>query len=318
METRKLGNSDMNITSLGVGAWAIGGPQGEWNWGTQDDRDSINAIRHALDLGINWVDTAPIYGEGHSEEVVGKALKGLAKKPYVFTKCSLVWGPQRSGKNCLKAESVRQECEDSLNRLGLETLDLVQIHWPFPDPDIEEGWAELAKLRKEGKIRWIGVSNFSASQMKRCQAIAPVTSLQPPYSVLRPEIEKEILPFCRENQIGVIAYSPMLSGLLSGRMTRERVQNFSPGDWRNRSEFFKEPLLTRSLAMQDLLGRIASRHGFSAGVAALAWVLRRPEVTGAIVGLRHPDQADGIIAAGNFRLSAEELAQIDNFLSNKA
>lgn len=315
MKTQQLGNSDMNITPIGVGAWAMGGATGDWNWGAQDDRDSINAIRHALDRGINWIDTAPAYGEGHSEEVVGKALKGLSPKPYVFTKCSLVWGPDRKERNSLKAESIRGECEDSLRRLSLETLDLVQIHWPNPDADIEEAWRELAKLKKEGKIRWIGVSNFSPTQMKRCQTIAPVTSLQPPYSVLRTGIEKEILSFCEENNIGVIVYSPMQSGLLSGQMTRERIKNFPPTDWRPRVDSFQEPQLTRNLALQDLLGKIAGRHGFTAGVAALAWTLRKPEVTGAIVGLRHPDQVDGIIGAGEFRLSPEELVEIDSFLS---
>jgi aryl-alcohol dehydrogenase-like predicted oxidoreductase len=304
----------MNITPIGVGAWAMGGAVGDWNWGSQDDQDSINAIRHALDRGMNWIDTAPAYGEGHSEEVVGKALKGLSRKPYVFTKCSLVWGPNRKERNCLKAESVRSECEDSLRRMSLETLDLVQIHWPNPDADIEEAWGELAKLKKEGKIRWIGVSNFSPAQMKRCQTIAPVTSLQPPYSVLRPEVEKEILPFCLENNIGVIVYSPMQSGLLSGLMTRERIKNLPPTDWRPRVDSFQEPQLTRNLALQDLLGKIAGRHRFSAGVAALAWTLRNPEVTGAIVGLRHPDQVDGIIKSGEFRLSSEELAEISGFL----
>lgn len=306
----------MNITPIGVGAWAIGGPGGDWNWGPQDDHDSVKAICRALDLGMNWIDTAPAYGNGHSEEVVGKALKGLSQKPYVFTKCSIVWGEGRSSRNCLKAWSIRRECEESLGRLGLEALNLVQIHWPNPDPDVEEGWGELAKLKKEGKVRWIGVSNFSPAQIQRCQAIAPVTSLQPPYSALRTDIEKEILPFCQKNRIGVIVYSPMQSGLLSGRMTRERIQNLPPGDWRHKSEHFHEPLLTRSLALQDLLGKIAGQHGFSAGVAALAWVLRRPEVTGAIVGLRRPDQVDGVIAAGDFRLSPEELAKIDRFLSS--
>ncbi len=316
MRTKRLGDSDMYITPIGVGAWAMGGPQGDWNWGPQDDKDSITAIQRALDLGMNWIDTAPAYGNGHSEEVIGKAIKGLNYKPYVFSKCSLVWGEKHTGRNCLKAWSVRQECEESLSRLSLEALDLMQIHWPNPDPDIEEAWTELAKLKKEGKIRWIGVSNFSPSQMRRCQAISPVTSLQPPYSALRTDIEREILPFCGANNIGVMVYSPMQSGILSGRMTRNRVQNLPPGDWRKLSDHFKEPLLTRSLALQDLLGEIAGRHGYSSGVAALAWVLRKPEVTGAIVGLRNPEQAQDIIAAGDFRLSPNEVDQIDRFLAN--
>jgi aryl-alcohol dehydrogenase-like predicted oxidoreductase len=311
MQKRKLGNSDLNITPLGVGTWAIGGPDGNYNWGPQNDEDSIQAIRRAVERGINWIDTAPAYGRGHSEEVVGKALKGLTPKPYVFTKNSLAWGTDRVITNCLKEDSVRRECEDSLRRLGVERLDLWQIHWPNPDPDIEEGWAEMARLQKEGKVRWIGVSNFSPSQMKRAQAIAPVTSLQPPYSAARRDIEKEILPFCKENGIGVIVYSPMQAGILSGRMTRERIHNLAPTDWRRNNDQFKEPLLTRNLVLQDLLGKIGARHGHSAGVAALAWALRREEVTGAIVGFRHPDQVEGLVAAGDFRLSKDEIGELE-------
>ena len=310
MQTRKLGNSDMLITPIGIGTWAIGGPDGNYNWGPQDDQDSIKAIHRAVDLGVNWVDTAPAYGRGHSEEVVGKALQGLSHKPYVFTKNSLAWGEDRVIKNNLKADSVRKECEDSLRRLGVEALDLWQIHWPNPDPDIEEGWVEMAKLKKEGKVRWIAVSNFTVAQMRRAQAIAPVTSLQPPYSAVRRDIEKEILPFCAQNQIGVIVYSPMQAGLLSGRMTRERIQNMAPTDWRRNNDQFQEPQLTRNLSMQDLFSKIGARHGHSAGVAALAWVLHRPEVIGAIVGVRNPQQIEDLIPAGDFRLTPAEIAEI--------
>jgi aryl-alcohol dehydrogenase-like predicted oxidoreductase len=317
MRTRPLGNSDLNITPLGVGTWAIGGPDGNYNWGPQNDEDSIRAIRRAVEKGINWIDTAPVYGRGHSEEVVGKALKGLTPQPYVFTKCTLVWAQsqERIVTNSLKADSIRLECEESLRRLKVERLDLWQIHWPNPDADIEEGWTEMAKLQREGKVRWIGVSNFSPAQMKRAQAITPVTSLQPPYSAARRDIEKEILPFCGENHIGVIVYSPMQAGILSGRMSRERIQNLPPSDWRRNNDQFKEPLLSRNLALQDSLGKIGEKYGHSAGAAALAWVLRREEVTGAIVGLRHPDQVDSLIAAGEFRLSKEEIEELEQSVS---
>lgn len=317
MRTRPLGNSDMNITPIGVGTWAIGGPEGNYNWGPQDDQDSIAAIRRALELGINWIDTAPAYGKGHSEEVVGKALQGMSARPYIFTKNSLVWGKDRIIQNNLKADSVRRECEDSLKRLGMERLDLLQIHWPNPESDIEEAWAEMAKLKKEGKVRWIAVSNFNRGQMKRCQAIAPIASLQPPYSAARRDIENEILPFCREQGIGILVYSPMQAGLLSGRMTRERIQNLPEGDWRRKNDQFLEPKLTRNLALQDLFIKIAKRHNHSAAVAAIAWTLRRPEVTGAIVGVRSPAQVEGLVAAGDFRLSAEEEKEVSEFLSLK-
>jgi len=317
MRTRPLRNSDLNITPLGVGTWAIGGPDGNYNWGPQNDEDSIRAIRRAVEKGINWIDTAPVYGRGHSEEVVGKALKGLTPQPYVFTKCTLVWAQsqERIVTNSLKADSIRLECEESLRRLKVERLDLWQIHWPNPDADIEEGWTEMAKLQREGKVRWIGVSNFSPAQMKRAQAITPVTSLQPPYSAARRDIEKEILPFCGENHIGVIVYSPMQAGILSGRMSRERIQNLPPSDWRRNNDQFKEPLLSRNLALQDSLGKIGEKYGHSAGAAALAWVLRREEVTGAIVGLRHPAQVDSLIAAGEFRLSKEEIEELEQSVS---
>ena len=315
MKTNQLGCSDMKISPLGIGTWAIGGPEGNYNWGPQDDKDSIEAIHKALDLGMNWIDTAAAYGKGHSEEVVGKAIKGLSPKPYVFTKNSLVfWDKDRVVTNCLKADSIRRECEDSLRRLAVEALDLWQIHWPNPDPDIEEGWGEMAKLKKEGKLRWIAVSNFSVSQMKRAQAIAPIASLQPPYSAIRRDVESEILPFCARENIGVIPYSPMQAGLLSGKMSKERVKNLAPGDWRRNNDNFKEPKLSKNLALQEVFQKIAARHGHPAGVAAIAWVLRRSEVTGAIVGLRNSRQAEELAPALEFRLSPDELKEIESFL----
>lgn len=311
MRTRQLGCSDMKITPLGIGTWAIGGPEGNYNWGPQDDKDSIEAIHRALDLGMNWIDTAAAYGKGHSEEVVGKAIRGLPSKPYVFTKNSLAWKEDKVVFNCLKADSIRRECEESLRRLGVEALDLWQIHWPNPDPDIEEGWGEMAKLRKAGKVRWIAVSNFSVSQMKRAQAIAPITSLQPPYSAIRRDIDAEILPFCAKENIGVIPYSPMQAGLLSGKMSKERVGNLAPGDWRRNNENFKEPELSKNLALQEVFRKIAVRHGHPAGVAAIAWVLRRSEVTGAIVGVRNARQVEELAPALEFRLNPKELKEIE-------
>lgn len=314
METRQLGNSDLRITPIGFGSWAIGGGGWEFAWGAQDDQQSSAAIQRALDLGINWVDTAAVYGLGHSEEIVAWALKGRSNQPYVFTKCSMVWDEQGTISHSLKADSLRREVENSLRRLQVDTIDLYQIHWPDPDPDIEEGWAALAKLKDEGKVRYIGVSNFNVEQMRRAQRIAPITSLQPPYSLLDREIEPEILPFCQRNNIGVIVYSPMSSGLLTGKMTRERIQNMPADDWRKRNAKYQEPRLTLNLKLADLLGQIGARHGVSAAVVAIAWTLRHPAVTGAIVGSRRPDQVEGTVAAATFRLSQPELDEIESFM----
>ncbi len=314
MQTRRLGNSDMEITPLGFGSWATGGGNWEFAWGPQDDGESIAAIHRALDLGVNWIDTAAVYGLGHSEEVVARALRGRARKPYLFTKCSLVWGPDRRVGSSLRADSVRKECEASLRRLETDRIDLYQIHWPNPEAEIEEGWETLARLQEEGKVRWIGVSNFDVGQLRRAQKIAPVTSLQPPYSAVHPEAERELLPFCREQGIGVIVYSPMQAGLLTGGMTRERVAGFAPDDWRRRSPDFREPRLGRNLGLQDLFAGIGKRHGHAAAAVALAWVLRRPEVTGAIVGARRPSQVDGFAAALEFRLAPAEVDEIAAYL----
>lgn len=312
LETRRLDHTDMDITRIGFGSWALGGGDWVYAWGPQDDSESIAAIHHALDLGINWIDTAAGYGLGHSEEVVAKAIEGLSDQPYVFTKCGLPWNEKGEIYDSLKRDSIRRECENSLRRLKLEAIDLYQIHWPRPDEDIEEGWAALAELQKEGKVRWIGASNFSVAQMKRAQAIAPINSLQPPYSLIRPEVENEILPFCLENNIGVIVYSPMYSGLLTGKMTAERISNMPEDDWRQHDAEFKTPRLEKNLRLVEKLKEIGAQHGVEPGVVAIAWTLRHPAVTGAIVGARRPSQVDGVFPATSFRLSDDEIDQLTN------
>jgi aryl-alcohol dehydrogenase-like predicted oxidoreductase len=313
-ETRTLGSSDLQLTPIGYGAWAIGGGNWEFAWGPQDDEESIQTIERAIDSGINWIDTAAIYGLGHSEEIVGKALKRLSSKPLVFTKCSMRWHDDRQIYRSLKAQSLEEEIEASLRRLGVDTIDLYQIHWPNPDDEIEEGWETLAKFKEQGKVRCIGVSNFSVEQMKRAQKIAPITSLQPPYSLLNRNIEAEILPFCRENNIGVINYSPMVSGLLTGKMTAERIQSLPVDDWRKRSANFNEPKLSRNLRLVEVLREIGQEHGIEPGVVAISWTLRHSAITAAIVGARRPDQIDGILPAATFRLSDAEAARIELFL----
>lgn len=310
-----LGNSDLHLTSIGFGAWAVGGGNWEFGWGPQDDSESTAAIHRALDLGINWIDTAAIYGLGHSEEVVGRAVKSSSHKPHIFTKCSMRWKDDRSIYHSLQAASVTEELENSLRRLQVETVDLYQIHWPNPENEIEEGWETLARLREQGKIRWIGVSNFSVDQMKRVQKIAPIASLQPPYSMLRPAIEKEILPFVQQNGIGVINYSPMASGLLTGSMTAERVAALPADDWRRKAVEFKEPRLTRNLRLAELLREIGQGHGVNPGVVAVAWTLHHPAITAAIVGGRSAAQVEGVAAALEFRLSEEEYGRINGFLA---
>jgi aryl-alcohol dehydrogenase-like predicted oxidoreductase len=313
---RTLGNSDLHLTPIGFGAWAIGGGDWQFSWGPQDDSESIAAIHRALDLGINWIDTAAIYGLGHSEEVVGRAVKSSAHKPYIFTKCSMRWHADRSIYHSLKAASIVEEVEASLKRLGVDTIDLYQIHWPDPEPEIEEGWQTLARLREQGKLRWIGVSNFSVDQMKRAQKIAPITSLQPPYSMLRRKIEAEILPFAQASGIGVINYSPMLSGLLAGKMTRERIASLPSDDWRRGNREFSEPNLSRNLRLVDLLRQIGSAHGVTPGVVAVAWTLHHPAITAAIVGGRGPKQVEETAAALTFRLADGEFRKIGDFLSS--
>lgn len=315
MQTKQLGNSDLHITPIGFGAWAIGGNDWAFGWGAQDDQDSIEAIQRSLDLGVNWIDTAAIYGLGHSEEVVAKAVKGRTERPYIFTKCSLIWNEQRETGSSLKPDSLRREVEGSLKRLEVEAIDLYQIHWPNPDAEIEEGWSTLAQLKQEGKVRYIGVSNFNVEQLKRAEAIAPVTSLQPPYSLVNPAVETEILPFCQEHNIGVIVYSPMQSGLLTGAMTPERVSKLPDDDWRKRNKEFQEPRLSRNLQLVEVLRQIGEAHGRSPGEVAIAWTLNNPAVTAAIVGGRNAKQVEGIIGAGEFRLNLQEFAQVAYFLA---
>jgi len=317
MQTRQLGNSDLQITPIGVGAWAMGGGGWAFSWGPQDDKESIDAIHAAFDAGINWIDTAAVYGLGHSEEVVGRAVQGRSNRPYVFTKCERVWNSEGKISPSLKADSIRRECEASLRRLKVDAIDLYQIHWPEPDAELEEGWAEMEKLRQEGKVRWIGVSNFNTAQMERCLKIAPITSLQPPYSLLARGIEDQVLPFVAKHNIGVIVYSPMKSGLLTGAMSKERVANFAPDDHRRRRPEFQEPALSRNLELAELLRKIGARHGRTTGETAIAWTLRRPEVTAAIVGMRSADQVKGVIGALDFRLAPEEIAELDTFVSHQ-
>jgi aryl-alcohol dehydrogenase-like predicted oxidoreductase len=293
MQTKQLGNSDMHLTPIGIGAWAMGGSGWAFAWGPQDDNDSVAAIREALGRGINWIDTAAVYGLGHSEEVVAKALEGVTKKPYVFTKCERIWNEKREIVKSLKRASIMREVEDSLRRLKLDVIDLYQIHWPEPEEDIEEGWATLAELKEQGKVRYIGVSNFNVAQMERARKIAPITSLQPPYSLVSPEVGEQILPYAAAHNIGVIVYAPMKSGLLTGAMTRERVASLPEDDFRKRALNFQEPHLSKNLA--------------------IAWTLNNPAVTAAIVGMRNAQQVDGVIGALDFRLSSEEAEELESF-----
>ena len=313
MQKVRFGKTELEITPVGFGAWAIGGGGWAAAWGPQDDDEAVGAIRRAVELGINWVDTAAVYGLGHSEELVARALKNVpeADRPYVFTKCSLVWDEGGDISNVLKKDSVKRECEDSLRRLQVDVIDLYQIHWPRPDGDIEEGWEALSELKDEGKVRHVGVSNFDAGQMGRADAVAPVETLQPPYNMLRRGVEDEILPYARENDVGVIVYSPMASGLLTGKMTRERVENMPSDDWRRNNEQFNDPRLSKNLDLVEKLREIGQRHDKSPAEVAIAWTLRHPAVSAAIVGGRRPDQVDGIVGAADFRLSEDEIDEIE-------
>jgi aryl-alcohol dehydrogenase-like predicted oxidoreductase len=321
METRKFGNSDMNITRVGFGAWALGGGGWEFAWGAQNDADSIAAIHKSLELGVNWIDTAAVYGLGHSEEVVARALREWrGSRPYVFTKCGLRWDGQGRVTKILEADSIRQECEASLRRLQVDVIDLYQIHWPPEDsgPDLEEAWRTLAELQKAGKVRWIGVSNFDAEQIKRAEKIAPVTSLQPPYSLLRREVERDTLPYCERRGIGVIVYSPMFSGLLTGAMTRERIAKLPTDDWRKGHPEFREPNLSRNLQLVERLKNVAARYRRTPGEVAIAWTLRLPAVTGAIVGARNAKQAQQVMRAGDLKLAPADIAEIEGVSSAHA
>jgi len=312
MNLNQLGASNLWLTRIGFGAWAIGGGDWAFAWGPQDDNASIAAIHRAIDLGVNWIDTAPVYGLGHSEEIVGKAVKAAAKKPMIFTKCGMVWNGQREITRTLL--EIRREVEDSLRRLQVETIDLYQIHWPVEDKDLEAAWTVMGDLQREGKVRYLGASNFSVAQMERCLRIAPITSLQPPYSMLNRAVEAELLPFCQCHAIGVINYAPMHSGLLTGAMTKERVASFPADDFRRNAKNYQEPLLSRNLAIAGFLKTIGARHNVSAGVVAIAWTLANPAITAAIVGGRSPEQVEGVFPAASFQLAESEMQEIQAFL----
>ena len=312
MERRRLGDSDIEISRIGFGAWASGGGGWAFSLGPQDDAESIAAIRRAVESGINWIDTAPLYGLGHSEEIVAKALEGIADRPYVFTKCGMPWDESGRIIHSLRRDSVRRECEASLRRLRVEAIDLYQIHWNKPPEEVEEGFAAVAELQREGKVRHIGVSNFTVEEMRSARRIAPFVTLQPPYSLVDRHIEPDILPYCAENRIGVIVYSPMRSGLLSGKMTRERIASLPEDDLRRRDPEFQEPKLSRNLLLVEKLEEVARRHSRSTAEAAVAWTLSDPRVDGAIVGMRRPEQVDGILGAADLRFSEEELAEIES------
>ena len=311
LKTSRLGRTGLEITRLGFGAWAVGGGDWEHGWGPQDDEESIAAINHALERGINWIDTAAAYGFGHSEQVVGRALEGLRERPYVFTKCSLLEGPGRRVVHSLSRDSILREVGDSLARLGAEAIDLYQIHWPIPDADIEEGWGALADLKAQGLVRHIGVSNFDSEQLRRIEQIAPVETLQPQYSLIERGVERQILPYAREQGMGVIAYSPMGSGMLTGAMTRERAGGLPESDWRKHDPRFNEPKLSQNLELVERLEAVASRHDTTPGAVAVAWTLHNPGVDGAIVGFRRPDQVDSILAAASLELTEHDIDEIE-------
>lgn len=320
MIKRKLGFSDLHLTTIGFGAWALGGGNWEWAWGHQDDNESIATIHKALDLGINWIDTAAVYGLGHSELVVGKAIQGHRNQVTIATKCSLVWeeGGNGSTFSQMKAWSIRKEAEDSLRRLNIETIDLYQIHWPSPDKDLEEAWSEIANLIKEGKVRYAGLSNCEVSQIKRCQSIHPVASLQPPYNMLERGIETEVLDFCAQNNIGIVAYSPMVNGLLTGKFSHERLASLPDDDWRrDHGDHFQEPEFSINLDLVEGLSTIAKRNNRSVGELAVAWVLRHPQITSAITGARRPGQIAQIAPAGDWTLSTQDVAEIELLLKQR-
>jgi aryl-alcohol dehydrogenase-like predicted oxidoreductase len=312
IRTVPLGSTGMQITRVGFGAWAIGGGGWQFGWGPQEDADSVQAIEHALELGVNWIDTAAAYGFGRSEEVVGRALAGVAPRPFVFTKSSLLEGPGRTVVHSLKRDSILAEAEASVKRLGGEPIDLYQIHWPNPAPDIEEGWAAMAELKEQGLVRHIGVSNFDTAQLNRIRTIAPVETIQPPYSLVERSAEPKILPYAEAAGIGVIVYSPMGSGLLTGAMTRERIAALAEDDWRKHDARFTEPQLAQHLALVDRIKAVAARHGVSPGAVAIAWTLRNPAVTAAIVGFRRADQVDPLIAAADLELNYQDVTEIEH------
>jgi aryl-alcohol dehydrogenase-like predicted oxidoreductase len=316
MRTRRLGYTELELTCVGLGTWAMGGPW-QFGWGPQDDNDAIKSILESLDNGINWIDTAAVYGCGHAEELVGKALKQTPRKPLIATKCGLLWNEKREKVSCLKYDSVIRECHDSLKRLGIDVIDLYQIHWGSPDEDIEEAWEAMAALQEQGKVRYIGVSNFSVSQIQRCRKVAPVASLQPPYSMLHREVEQELLGFCAENDIGVVVYSPMQRGLLTGKFDHKRLASLPEDDHRKRQRDFQEPEFSATLELVGRLKEIADQSGKTCAQLAVAWVLRRSEVTSAIVGARKPGQISETAPAADWVLTGDEIEQIEQLLAQR-
>ena len=315
MKQQQLGKDGPELTEIGLGAWAIGGPW-QWGWGPQDDRDSITTIQKALELGVNWIDTAPVYGLGHSEEVVAQAVAGKRHQVFIATKCGLVWDDRGRIRNNNRPESIRRECEASLKRLNTDYIDLYQIHWPDPDTPVEDSWGEMVRLKEEGKVRYIGVSNFGVELLEKCEAIYHVNSLQPPYSLVHrlryPEVEQEILPWCQRHGVGVIVYSPLQNGLLTGKFSRERLEQLPPDDWRRRSEFFQEPFFSQILEFVAALKPIAKKYGKTLTELAIAWVLQNPAVTAAIVGARRPDQVVEQVGASGWRLDADDMQTIES------
>lgn len=316
MQTRKLGNTDLELTTVGLGTWAIGGPW-EFGWGPQDDDEAVAAILKALEMGINWIDTAPAYGIGHSEELVRMALKQTSEQPIIATKCGILGNEKREKVTCLKKESIRKECHDSLKRLGVDVIDLYQMHWPDPDDDVEEAWEEMVRLKDQGKVRYVGVCNFTVGHLERVRRIHAVASLQPPYSMLHRECEGELLGYCAKHGIGVVAYSPMQRGLLTGRFSVERLAALDPGDHRRKNRDFQEPQFTATLELVEQLKKIAQRRGRTCAQLAIGWVLRRPEVTAAIVGARSPTQIEETAPAGDWSLSEEDIKEIEVLLAER-
>lgn len=314
MKKRRLGTTDLELSTVGFGAWAAGGPGWKASWGPQDDNDSIAAIRRAIECGVNWIDTAAVYGLGHSEEVVGRALEGIRAPVIVASKCGRRQNAANELYSDLRPEFVREECENSLRRLKVERIDLYQIHWPLPDEQIEGAWTVIARLIKQGKVRHAGVSNFSVAQMQRVMKIHPIASNQPPYNMLRREIEPEILPFCKANNISTLAYSPMLHGLLTGSFSKERMAKLAPDDFRRANPRFKEPELSATLALVEKLKQIAARQAITCSQLAIAWALRLPEITSAIVGSRGPAQVEETAKAGDVVLPPGVVREIESLL----
>ena len=311
MIARELGNTGIRLSTMGLGTWAIGGGDYEYGWGPQDDKESIATIRKSIDLGINWIDTAPVYGLGHSEKIVGQAIKGIREKVYITTKCSFRWDENRKIFSTLKKESVVAEVEESLKRLNIDVIDFYLIHFPIPEEEVEEAWGVLADLEKQGKIRHAGVSNFTLEQLKKVQVVHPVSIIEPGYNIIQNDIEGGLLDYCVENGIGVVTFSSMYMGLLTGKYTKEKLANLPPDDSRSNEFYFKEPFLTPTLEMIERLRPIAERNGKTMAQLAIAWVLRQQGIASAIVGARSPEQIEQTVPAANWILSPEDRKDID-------